>query len=89
MCDIAFLRITKFAAGSLAATGSGQRLKRKGGGGNYPTTPSTTRSAADHTEREMKWAMECEDRIDAVDRGDLPVIDDPSAMARIRQWLGD
>ena len=36
---------------------------------------------------ETKWATESEARIDAVDRGDLPTIDGPSALRDLRSSL--
>lgn len=38
-------------------------------------------------EIEAKWAAESEERIDAVDRGDLPTIDGPSALQDLRSSL--
>ena len=35
-------------------------------------------------ETEAKWAAESEARIDAVDRGELPTIDGPSALGDLR-----
>jgi putative addiction module component (TIGR02574 family) len=37
---------------------------------------------------ESKWAAEAEDRIDAVDRGELETIDGPSALQDLRSSLG-
>ena len=37
---------------------------------------------------EAKWAAESEDRIDAVDRGELETIDGPSALRDLRSSLG-
>ena len=39
-------------------------------------------------EIEAKWAAESEERIDAVDRGELPTIDGPSALRDLRSSLG-
>ena len=36
---------------------------------------------------EAKWAAESEERIDAVDRGDLPTLDGPSALQQLRSSL--
>ncbi|HKR14180.1 MAG TPA: addiction module protein [Pyrinomonadaceae bacterium] len=38
-------------------------------------------------EIEAKWAVESEDRIDAVDRGELPTVDGPSALRDLRASL--
>ena len=38
-------------------------------------------------EIEAKWAIESEERIDAVDRGQLPTIDGPPALREIRSSL--
>jgi putative addiction module component (TIGR02574 family) len=38
-------------------------------------------------EIEAKWAAESENRIDAVDRGELPTIDGPSALRDVRSSL--
>lgn len=38
-------------------------------------------------EIEAKWAAESEDRIDAVDRGELPTVDGPSALRELRSSL--
>ena len=38
-------------------------------------------------EIEAKWAAESEDRIDAVDRGELQTIDRPSAIQDLRSSL--
>ena len=38
-------------------------------------------------ELEAKWAAESEERIDAVDRGELPTIDGPSALRDVRSSL--
>ena len=38
-------------------------------------------------EIEAKWAAESEDRIDAVDRGELPTIDDRPLFERLRASL--
>ena len=34
-----------------------------------------------------RWAQDAEERIDAVDRGDLPTVDGPSAMLELRKRL--
>ena len=39
------------------------------------------------TEIEAKWAAESEERIDAVERGELQTIDGPSALREIRSTL--
>lgn len=39
-------------------------------------------------EIEAKWAAESEERIDAVDRGDMQTIDGPSALRELRSSLG-
>lgn len=36
---------------------------------------------------EAKWAAESEERIDAVDRGELSTVDGPSALREIRSSL--
>jgi len=36
---------------------------------------------------EAKWSAETEERIDAVDRGDLQTIDGPSALQHLRSSL--
>lgn len=36
---------------------------------------------------EVKWAAESEDRIDAFERGELPAVDGPSAVAELRASL--
>jgi putative addiction module component (TIGR02574 family) len=36
---------------------------------------------------EAKWAAESEDRIDAVDRGELETVDGPSALRDLRSSL--
>ena len=36
---------------------------------------------------EAKWAAESEDRIDAFERGELPAVDDPSAIEDLRSSL--
>ena len=36
---------------------------------------------------EAKWAAESEDRIDAFERGELPVVDGPSALKELRSSL--
>jgi len=38
-------------------------------------------------EIEAKWATESEERIDAVDRGELQTIDGPSALRELRSSL--
>jgi len=38
-------------------------------------------------ETEAKWAAESEDRIDAVNRGELPTVDGPSAIQYLRSLL--
>jgi len=38
-------------------------------------------------EIETKWASESEDRIDAVDRGELQTIDGPSVLRELRSSL--
>ena len=38
-------------------------------------------------EIEAKWAAESEDRIDAVDRGELPTVDGPTALRELRSSL--
>lgn len=38
-------------------------------------------------EIEAKWAAESEDRIDAVDRGELSTVDGPSALRELRSSL--
>jgi hypothetical protein len=38
-------------------------------------------------EIEAKWAAESEERIDAVDRGELQTIDGPSALRDLRHLL--
>ena len=38
-------------------------------------------------EIEARWAAESEERIDAVDRGELPTIDGPSALWNVRLSL--
>lgn len=38
-------------------------------------------------EIEAKWAAESEDRIDAVDRGELPTVDGPAAVQELRSSL--
>lgn len=38
-------------------------------------------------ETEAKWAAESEDRIDAVDRGELQTIDGPTAIEELRVSL--
>jgi putative addiction module component (TIGR02574 family) len=38
-------------------------------------------------EIEAKWAVESEERIDAVDRGELPTVDGPSALGDLRSSL--
>ena len=36
---------------------------------------------------EAKWAVESEERIDAVDRGELETVDGPSALTDLRSYL--
>ena len=36
---------------------------------------------------EAKWAVESEERIDAVDQGELPTIDGPTALQELRSSL--
>ena len=38
-------------------------------------------------EVESQWAAESEDRIDAVDRGELETVDGPTALAELRASL--
>lgn len=38
-------------------------------------------------EIEAKWAADAEERIDAVDRGELPTVDGPSALKDVRASL--
>lgn len=38
-------------------------------------------------EIEEKWAAESEERIDAIDRGELPTIDGPTALRELRSSL--
>ena len=38
-------------------------------------------------ESERRWAAESEERIDAVDRGELQTLDGPSALQRLRSSL--
>lgn len=38
-------------------------------------------------EIEAKWATESEERIDAVDRGEMPTVDGPSAIQELRSSL--
>ncbi len=38
-------------------------------------------------EVEAKWAAESEERIDAVERGELPTVDGPSALRDLRSSL--
>jgi putative addiction module component (TIGR02574 family) len=38
-------------------------------------------------EIEAKWAIESEERIDAVERGELPTVDGPSALRELRSSL--
>ena len=35
-----------------------------------------------------RWAAESEERIDAVDRGELPTVNGPTAMEQLRRSLG-
>jgi putative addiction module component (TIGR02574 family) len=39
------------------------------------------------SETETRWAAESEDRIDAVDRGELQTIDGPTALEELRSSL--
>ncbi len=39
-------------------------------------------------ELQERWAAEAEERIDAVDRGDLPTVDGPTASEGLRRSLG-
>ena len=39
------------------------------------------------TQIQQRWAAESEDRIDAFERGELPVVDGPSAIQEIRKSL--
>lgn len=39
-------------------------------------------------ELQERWAAEAEQRIDAVDRGDLPTVDGPTSMEELRRSLG-
>lgn len=39
-------------------------------------------------ELQERWAAEAEQRIDAVDRGELPTVDGPTALAGLRRSLG-
>ena len=41
----------------------------------------------DFNEIETKWAAESEERIDAVDRGELQTIDGPTALRDLRRLL--
>ena len=38
-------------------------------------------------EIEAKWAAESEDRIDAFERGELPAVDGPTALQKIRSRM--
>ena len=38
-------------------------------------------------ETEAKWAAESEDRVDAFERGELPAVDGPSAIEKLRSSL--
>lgn len=38
-------------------------------------------------ETEAKWAVESEERIDAVDRGELQTVDGPTALRELRSSL--
>jgi putative addiction module component (TIGR02574 family) len=38
-------------------------------------------------EIEARWAAEAEERIEAVDRGELPTVDGPSALRELRSSL--
>jgi len=44
-------------------------------------------SAERDKEIESNWAAESEERIDAVDRGELPTIDGPTALRDLRSFL--
>jgi putative addiction module component (TIGR02574 family) len=35
-----------------------------------------------------RWAAEAEERIDAVDSGELPIVDGPAALKELRRSLG-
>ena len=39
-------------------------------------------------ERQARWVTETEQRIDAVDRGDLPTVEGSTAMQALRQLVG-
>jgi putative addiction module component (TIGR02574 family) len=39
-------------------------------------------------ELQERWAAEAEERIEAVDRGDLPTVDGPTASEGLRRSLG-
>lgn len=39
-------------------------------------------------ELQERWAAEAEERIDAVDRGDLPTVNGPTAFEELRRSLG-
>ena len=39
-------------------------------------------------ELQERWATEAEQRIDAVDRGDLPTVDGPTSLEEMRRSLG-
>lgn len=41
----------------------------------------------DASARQRLWAQEAEDRIDAVDRGELPTVEGPAALGQILQSL--
>jgi putative addiction module component (TIGR02574 family) len=40
------------------------------------------------SEVQERWAAEAEDRIDAVERGELPTVDGPAVMEQLRSSLG-
>lgn len=42
----------------------------------------------DAMEIQERWAAEAEERINAVDRGELPTVDGPAAMEELRRSLG-
>ena len=42
---------------------------------------------ADISKRESNWAIESEERIDAVERGELGVMEGPAALQALRQSL--
>jgi len=47
---------------------------------------SLEKSRRGFEEIEAKWAAESEERIDAVDRRELPTVDGPSALRELRSW---